>query len=195
MSCEKKTLSKKLILEALKKYRGLFNKAPNDQALELYAEMLAGRFEFKQVTWALSEFIKKGSPFFPSCGELFGVLTPKEINPEDRAAEIASEIISKAQLHGYMQVQRAFNELSNEAQQAIGTPSALLDVCNTPYDQMGTLKAQLRRLAKAAMERKAHDQHNQAIAALGVPGKILSISEKQASMKKLDFSDFGQGPA
>jgi hypothetical protein len=184
---EKKLISKKLILEALLKYRDLFNRSPDPQALELYADMLAESFEFKQVTWALTEFVKRGSTFFPSCGEIFGVLAPKEASTEDRAAELVNEIISKATLHGYMQIQRSFNELSPEAQAAVGGPSFLLEICNTPYDNLGTMKAQLRRMVKASLERTTHNAHNARLEQIGI-GNVVQINNQ--AMRPLGFNDF-----
>lgn len=186
----KQELSKKLIIEALKKYRGLFNKSPSDDDLETYGEMLSGQFEFKQVTWALTEHVKKGSAFFPSCGEIFAYLAPKEESSEDRAAIATDEIIRFAQAYGYMQTEKAFLAMSEDARIACGSPTFLLEVCNTPFEDLTTLKAQIRRQAKAAFERSINTAKNEKLQAIGIDtGKVLNL-------KRPSFDGFlTSGPA
>jgi hypothetical protein len=159
-----------------------FNQQPSDERITAYAKALAN-YNASQVIYAFKQVINTGSAFFPSLAEILKHLRPVEIVAEDRAAEITNEIISKATLHGYMQTERAFKELSPEAQTAIGSASFLLEVCNTPHDQLGTLKAQVRRLVKATIERGVANKHNQAIAAIGISSNVVP-------MRKIDFGTF-----
>jgi len=182
---EKQILSKKLILEALKKYRGLFNKSPDDTALDTYAEMLCAEFEFKQVTWALSEFIKSGSPFFPSCGEIFSQLKPKDVSAKEIGDFVANEIIQKVIDLGCYRLGEVFDSLSDVSKKTLGENRyLLLEIANSDSDQLPAIRAQIRDMAKSASEIHKQTVRNENLQRVGIK------SSGSISFKTMDYSNF-----
>jgi hypothetical protein len=182
---EKQALSKKLIHEALRKYGALFSKAPTDQALELYADMLSENFEFKQVTWALSQLIKKGSPFFPSCGEIFSMLKVPEERKEDQAPIIANEIISFVKLHHFDLEYKYLDTLSPLAREVIQSIGGTQDIRNS--ENFEIMKAQLERSVKSVIAAKEYSS------------KVLQLNKIgikfDGPMKKLSYEFSPEEPA
>lgn len=176
---EKQALSRKLTLEALRKYRGLFNKSPADDAIELYADMLCEKFEFKQVTWALSELVKKGSPYFPSCGEIFAMLAPPEERKEDIAPVIVAEMIKLIRAYGKYDEAKMMMAASPHAKAAFKALGDTSDIRNS--ENFETTKAQLERLVKGVLAAKE----------TGVKlERLEKIGLAPTPMQKLDYSGF-----
>lgn len=178
---EKKILSRKLTIEALKKFRGLFNKSPDDQAIELYADMLCEKFEFKQVTWALTEIVKKGSPFFPSCGEIFSTLTPAEERKEDVAPVIVAEMIKLIRTYGKYDESRMMMAASPNAKLAFKALGDTSDIRNS--ENFETTKAQLERLVKGVIAAKDNKSTMDQLERIG-------IQPPKTAMQKLDFGGY-----
>ena len=145
----------------------LFNQPPGDERITAYAKALEA-FSKAQIVYAFNKVIKSGTPFFPSLAEILKHLSPVEQNVENRAIEIANEIVSMAQAYGYMQTDKAFERLSEDAKDTIKSPSMILEICNTQLEQLSTIKAQLRRLAIASLQKEKNDGHNQIIESLGI---------------------------
>lgn len=181
-------LSKKLIIEALRKYRGLFNKSPDDQALELYGEMLSESFEFKQITWALSQFVKKGSPFFPGCGEIFSLLTPPEEKKEDKAPLIVAEMIQAIRNYGQWDEERMLLSVSDDARAAFKALGPTHDVRNS--ENIETTKAQLERLVKGVLASKQNAAQKEQLEKIGISAKVISISKNKKPMQTVSYNDF-----
>lgn len=179
----KQELSRKLIIEALKKYRGLFNKSPNDGDLETYGDMLVGEYEFKQVTWALSQHVKKGSAFFPSCGEIFSYLTVKTETAQHLAPIIANEIIQAIHLHPYDLEARMFPTLSAEANAVIIANGGTRSIRDS--ENFETMKAQLERLAKGVLASRDSTKKNSQLEKIGI---VLPM--KKVEMRTMDFSAY-----
>lgn len=189
---EKLELSRKLIFEALKKYRGLFNKSPEESDLETYAEMLVGEFEFKQVTWALSQHVKKGSAFFPSCGEIFNYLTPRQEAVQDKAPQIAQEILQLLRWYGPHAEDEMFKEASSDARRVFQAIGYTGDIRNS--ENYETTKAQIERLARGVLASQAASEKNEQLQKMGIDtSKVLTM--KKPEMKSLSFTDFTPGPA
>lgn len=184
MNSEKLELSKKLMLEALKEYRGLFNKSPNDKDLELYVKMLCPVFEFKQVTWALTEFVKKGSAFFPSCGEIFAQLKVNEPTKEDKAPLIVLEILQAIRLFSQYDELKMIETLSEDARLTLLAIGGTSDLRNSDHDNIGTTKAQLERAVKGILASKSNAMKNESLERIGIStGKVLEF-------KTVDYSGF-----
>jgi hypothetical protein len=178
---EQQLLSKKLILKALKNYRNLFNKAPNDEALELYSEILSESFEFKQVTWALSKLIKKGSPFFPACGEIFAQLTPKTETKEELAPKIAAEIFQLLRDFSQYDEGKMLEKASENARLVFLALGSTMDIRLS--ENIETTRAQLERLAKSVLSSKE--------AGIKIH-ELKQIGVEVPEMKKLSFGEFEQ---
>jgi hypothetical protein len=185
MNHDKQQVSKKLIMEALKRYRGLFNQKPSDTDLELYAEMLSGQFEFKQVTWALSEFVKRGSAFFPACGEIFSLLQPQDPKIEERAPVIVAEIIQAIRTYGKHSEKEMVNTLSPEARAVILQLGDTSDIRNS--DNIETTKAQLERLAKGVLGRNVADIFNKKLETIGITETPRQLVDKNG-LRQLNFT-------
>lgn len=165
---ERKDLSKELILESLVQYGCLFGKCPSEKALKLYAEMLCGQFEFKQVTWALSEFVKNGSAFFPSCGEIFALLNVDGPKKEDAAPIIANEIIRAIREYGQYDEVRMYESLSEDAKTTLIAMSGSSHIRNAPEDQIGTTRAQIERLARSILLSRANKARSEELLRIGI---------------------------
>jgi hypothetical protein len=179
MKSERQILTRKLTLEALKKYRGLFNKSPDDEAIELYADMLCEKFEFKQVTWALTEFVKKGSPFFPSCGEIFSLLTPPEEKKEELAPIIVAEMIKLIRAYGKYDEARMIMAASPNAKLAFRALGDTSDIRNS--ENFETTKAQLERLVKGVLASKENKS---------TTDQLQRIVEPKSDLQRIDYSGF-----
>lgn len=188
----KQELSKKLIIEALKKFRGLFNKSPSDTDIETYAEMLCVEFEFKQVTWALSQHVKKGSVFFPSCGEIFNYLTPRQESAQDKAPQIAQEVLNALRTYGPHDEQRMIEMVSDDARLVFLAIGYTGDIRSS--ENYETTKAQIERLARGVLASRETSAKNEKLQGLGVnTSKVLKLDRN--NMQKIDFSEFVSGPA
>ena len=176
-------LSKKLIFEALRKYRDLFDFPPNDHALETYSEMLASEFEFKQVTCALTEHVRKGAKKFPSCGEIFSYLTPNKETKEDRAPIIVKEIIQAIRIHPYDLEGRMFAELSDEAIAVIEANGGTRSIRDS--ENFETMSAQLERLAKGVLASRESTKKNAKLESIGI---VLEM--KRPALQKVDYSNY-----
>lgn len=167
------------------KFNNRLNKSQreNEAILKDWATYLAieRKFTVTQIGHALNSIMRKGVTFMPSAYEIEAELKPKFESSEDRAALVADEIIRYAQAFGYMQTEKAFNDMSEDARIAAGSPSFLLEVCNTPGDDLTTLKAQIRRRAKAAFERTQITQDNQKLAQIGIviPFNALELRQME----------------
>lgn len=160
-----------------------FNQQPGDDRITAYAKALSN-YTPQQIVYAFKQVINSGSAFFPSLAEILKHLRPAEDSTEDKAAIVTEEIIRYAQAYGYMQIEKAFYAISEDARIAAGSPSFLLEVCNTPFDDLTTLKAQIRRQAKAAFERTVNTAKNEKLQAIGIEtGKVLTL-------RKPEFAEF-----
>lgn len=188
----KMELSRKLIIEALRKYRGLFNKSPSDDDLETYGDMLVSEYEFKQVTWALSQHVKKGSAFFPSCGEIFSYLTPKVESAADRAPQVAMEILNAIRTYGPHAEVEMMQMVSEDARHTLLAIGFTGDIRNS--ENYETTKAQIERLARGVLASKESTVKNEKLERIGIAtGKVLPMNKP--GMKTIDFSTFLNGPA
>lgn len=185
---EKRNLSKRLITEALAKYRALFNKSPSDSDLDLYADLLVDRFEYRQVTWALTQFIKKGSAFFPSCGEIFAILKPREPSKEDLAPIIVSEMIQALRNYGQYDEARMLESVSEDCKLCFLALGSTQDVRMS--ENYETTKAQLERLVKGVLASKDAARINSHLQRIGVDtSNVIKLSDK-LPMKSLSFDSF-----
>jgi hypothetical protein len=181
MEHRKTELSKKLMIEALKKYRGLMKNPPTDSDIETYAEVLSVEFEFKQITTALSYHMKSGGIFFPSCGEIFSILSAKDLSPQERSPLIAKEIIQFLRTHHFDLEQDYLHTLSDDAREvflAIGNSS---DLRNS--ENFEVMNAQLERFIKGFLAVKGNHQKNDRLVQIGA-------LKNNAGLRSLDFSSF-----
>ena len=188
METRKTELTKKLTLEALKKFRGCFNQKPSDEDLETYAELLSAKFEFKQVTWAMTQFVENGSTFFPSCGELFSMLKPAEQKKEDKAPLIANEIIQFIRLHSFDLEHNYLHTLSPDALAVVYANGGTRSIRDS--ENFETMKAQLERLAKGVIANRDAENKNESLQRIGidVAGKVLPM--KKPELRTMDFSGY-----
>jgi hypothetical protein len=184
IDAKRKEISRKLILEALKKFTGLFNKSPNAQALELYAEMLAESYEFKQVTWALTEFVKSGSPFFPSCGEIFGKLKVQAPSKDEKANAIVAELFQAIKdFSQYCEIEM-IETLSEDARLVLSSMGGTSELRNSSIDNLGTTRAQLRDLAKSVIASKENKIKTETLERIGIN------TGARVEFKKMDLAEY-----
>lgn len=191
MTDEKKELSRKLILEALKKYGGLFNKCPTDFALETYSDLLVESFEFKQVTWALSQFVRNGSAFFPSCGEIFSQLQVKEISKDEKANSVVAELFQAIKDFSQYREVEMIEQLSEDARLTLLAMGGTSELRNAEIDNIGTTRAQLRDLAKSVIASKENVSKAEKLQRIGInTGSVLDFKKPASNFSTVDYSGY-----
>jgi hypothetical protein len=180
MNTTHKITQKKLILNALMNFKGVFNKSPDEKALNLYAELLGESFELKQVTWALSSIIRKGSPFFPSCGEIFAELTPKKESKEDLAPRLAVEVLNLIKEFSQYREKEMLEKASPDAKLVFQALGSTMDIRLSENQE--TTRAQLERLARSVLSNKEATQKVANLARMG-----LIKNDENGELKKLNF--------
>jgi hypothetical protein len=183
MNTTHKITQKKLILNALMNFKGVFNKSPDEKALNLYADLLSESFEIKQVTWALSNIIKKGSPFFPSCGEIFAELSPKHQTKEDLAPKIAVEVLNLIKEFSQYRELEMLEKASPDARLVFLALGSTQDIRLSENPE--TVRAQLERLAKSVLSSKEAGEKQKKLVKLG-----LIKNEEAGEMRRIDFGEF-----
>jgi hypothetical protein len=163
----------------------LFNQQPTDDKINAYAKALQN-YTPQQIRHAFNQVILSGSAFFPSLAEILTHLRPKEISSDDIGNFIANEVIEKVISFGSYRLREAFDALSEPARQVIGLNTYLLtEIANSERDQLPTIRAQIRGLAKAANEAHKAGRKNERLERIGIDttksdmlgaGKLIALS-------------------
>lgn len=178
MNHEQLNLRKKIIWQALIRFRDLFNKSPEPNALELYAETLASSYEVDQVTWALTQIIKTGNTFYPSCGEIFKVLTPRTESKEDVAPRIVEEMLGAIRDFSQYDEEKMIASVSEEARLAFQMLGSTYDIRIS--EEIEIVKAQLRGLVKSVISSRDANVQSRKLETIGI--------SSPTGMAKIDFN-------
>lgn len=164
----------------------------DESVLSDWAEYLAfeRKFTVSQVAVALESLMNANTKFMPSAYEIADSLKPKDVSSDDIGNFVANEVIQKVIEYGIYRLDKAFEALSDVSKQTIGENTYLLrEIANSDEDNLPSIRAQIRGLAKGAAESHKNEKHNDKLAKIGIDTKNV-ISFKRPEFQSLDFSNF-----
>lgn len=163
----------------------LFNQQPSDERINAYAKALSN-YEPKQIVFAFNQVILSGSAFFPSLAEILAHLKPKQDTSEEIGNFVANEVIQKVIDLGVYRLAEVYENLSTISRIAIGENRYILnEIANSDMDQLPTIRAQLRNMAKSAAEMAKSEKKNEQLERIGI---VLEM--KKPELRKMDYSNF-----
>lgn len=115
------------------------------EVIEAYARILADQ-EYVKIKEAIS-WCSKNSKFFPRPVEILERINPKA--SQEDADHLAGSIIEAIKRFGFYQGSAAKKNIGSEAWSAVLKAGGWSALCETPLNQIGTLRAQLRNLCMA----------------------------------------------
>lgn len=175
------------IKEAIYEMGLLFNQMPNEERITAYAKALMN-YEPNQIIFAFKKVINSGSAFFPSLAEILKHLRPAQEVATDKAPQIANEMLSALKTYGPHDEANMLKNVSEEARLTFTRLGFTGDIRNS--ENIDTVRAQLERLARSVISSREADNKNKQLESIGIV-----IPFNKPDMKKLDFSEFNQGPA
>ena len=147
-------MKKQQLYSALYSTSLTFNQSqrPSDDAIEAYVEILSS-FTVEQVVNALKQIILKGSPFYPSCGEIAIQITgkPATIDQDAQADAMAGEIVKAIKQFGSYQSVAAKESLGVVAWRAVEYLGGWQSLCCSDISDLGMLRAQAKRATKSSL--------------------------------------------
>lgn len=165
----------------------LFNQQPSDERITAYANALKN-YEPNQIIFAFNKVINSGTAFFPSLAEILKHLRPQKEVAQDKAPQVANEMLQALRTFGPHAEDKMLLEVSPEARATFKALGYTGDIRNS--DNIDTVRAQLERLARGVINSTETKNKNSELEKIGIkePGKVLSMNKP--GMKTLDFSDF-----
>jgi hypothetical protein len=169
----------------------LFNQQPSDDKITAYARALMN-YSPDQIRHAFNQVVLSGTAFFPSLAEILKHLRPQEVTSDDIGNFVANEVIQRVIDFGIYRIREAFDSLSEVSKKVVSQNTYILqEIANSNTDQLPTIRAQIRGMAKAAAEahkaNKAHDK----LERLGIDtANVVSIGAKANKMMALNFDGF-----
>jgi hypothetical protein len=163
-----KNSNAQIIFEFLRKLAVIKRVEITSEALSFMAQAL-DNFEPSRVEAVCRKFMitKK---FFPDISEFFEELSPQETT-EDKAQLTVGKILEAVNLFGYMGAEKAASYLGEDWNIVISFGGWNV-ICETPFESMGTMRAQLRELAKSIKRKHTSigisEQNLKTIATIGI---------------------------
>lgn len=174
-----------LIKEAVYEVGLLFNQSPDEAKINAYSRALQN-YTPKQITFAFNQVILSGTAFFPSLAEVLKHLKPEEPSINDRANLLVGEAIEAATKYSiYDHGKNVLNEVSDEVRLIILSFGGVRAIGDFPADQNGTLRAQLRDIAKGVLSQQSANKKSDQLQRIGL-GNVLQMPE----MRTMDYSGF-----
>lgn len=151
----------------------------SDERLIVYADILC-EYDFKAVVSVLRNMAKT-EEFFPKPNKIISKISGTDFSTEDLSNEIAGEIIESISSFGRYNEAAAKNHLK-EKWAIVENYGGWSVLCETEFDNLTTVKAQLRDLSKAHINRgKRNTLHK-----LGVGYEELSAGVLGNNQKALE---------
>lgn len=178
--------NKKLGIKSAIYQMGLrFNQEPSKEKIEAYANDLM-EYTPEQITYAFRQVIKSGSAFFPSLAEILKHLKPATETAQDKAPQIAQEILQLLRWYGPHDEKRMIENASEDAKLVFLAIGYTGDIRNS--ENYETTKAQIERLARGVLASRAASEKNEQLEKIGVDtSKVLTM--KKPGMQGLSFSN------
>jgi len=138
-------MSEKLIFENLRILAVAKGAKVTRERLEIYTKILTG-YEYEKVIFAINKILIT-SKFFPDLSEIVDIVNPK---PKEQDGDIAVNKIFKAiRFYGYLNAEGAEKTLGPEIWRVVTAMGGWKIICDTPEFQVGTLRAQIKKMAIA----------------------------------------------
>jgi hypothetical protein len=160
----------------------LFNQQPSDEKITAYANALVN-YEPHQLVFAFKQVINSGSAFFPSLAEILKHLRPATGEKEDRAPQVATEILKALRTYGPHDEANMLKKVSEEARLTLAALGYTGDIRNS--ENIDIVRAQLERLARSVLASRENKKKNEQLEKVGI---VLPL--KKPEMRRMDFSSF-----
>lgn len=143
----------------------LFNQMPNDEKISAYAKALIN-YEPRQIVFAFNQVIKSGTAFFPSLAEILKHLSPAKEIAQDKAPQVAAEMIQALRWYGPHDEVRMLDSVSKEARLTFQRLGNTADIRNS--ENTDTVRAQIERLARSVINSNAAQEKNDQLQKIGI---------------------------
>ncbi len=163
-----------------------FNQEPSDAKITAYAKELMD-YSPAQINFAFREIINSGSAFFPSLAEVLKHLRPVQETVQDKAPQVAQEILQLLRWYGPHAEREMIENASEDARLVFLAIGYTGDIRNS--ENYETTKAQIERLARGVLSSKTAAQKNEQLERIGIDtSKVLTM--KKPEFRTADFSGF-----
>lgn len=143
--------AKKLIFNELILLATSFGKKEEETRLKIYTEDLS-EYDLESTIQAIRA-VRKTCDFFPPLSKIIEKIKSPDGSSEEQAILIANEIIKCISDYGQYQIKEV-KEFLGDDKFAIATNFMnWSDLCNIEYDEIPTVRAQLRNSAKSYLDR------------------------------------------
>lgn len=163
------------------------NEKITPERIKAYSEMLSDELTPDELKKALRAIVKT-SKFFPTVAEIIETARPK-INIGDEANIIANEIVECISRFGPYQAKEARDYMGDNF--FIAERYGWSNLCNVTYDELGTVRAQLRELAKAYLAMKERNGSN---GLYELENQRQEKIDYKTQLNKLTFEEFANVP-
>lgn len=161
-----------------------FNQEPSDAKITAYAKELM-EYTPEQINFAFRQVIKSGSAFFPSLAEVLKHLSPASEPLQDKAPQIATEMLQALRWYGPHDEVRMLESVSPEAKLVFERLGYTGDIRNS--ENIDTVRAQLERLARSVLSSKVAQDKNEKLESIGIKtAKVLHLNKP--GMQTLSYS-------
>jgi hypothetical protein len=151
-------MSKREIYDLISKFSVFFVPVPSIEKIKAYTEALSlDNFTSEQVNFVLNNCARK-SKFFPSLSDFYETFSPQD-SEIDQANEMAGKIISCISLFGPMRRGDVFDYVGEEGWRVIENYGGWTSLCEITNDQVPTVRAHLRDLAKSKIKKYQVDKN------------------------------------
>jgi hypothetical protein len=161
-----------LIKAAIYEMGLLFNQQPSEERITAYANALVN-FEVEQVRFAFKQVIASGSAFFPSLAEILGHLRPKKESGQEKAPQIASEMLRALRTFGPYAEKEMLESISEDARLTFLALGYTGDI--RASENIDVVRAQLERLARGVLGSKEASTKNKNLERLGLIARKESL--------------------
>lgn len=157
--------------------------AQDENRIKIYVEDLS-EFKIESVILAIRA-IRKTTKFFPSLGEIIEKIQSPDGPTDEMAVMISNQIIEAFSMFGQQNSGEARAFLGPDKWGIVERSGGWNNICLTPYSELGTLRAQIREVAKAYLNRSKRESKG---GELRINSNPIQIGNSE--LKKLSFGEF-----
>ena len=174
---------KQAIFRELVVLAAYYGKTESTERLQLYTEDLM-EYNPSDVLKAIKA-VRKKSEFFPSMAKIIEEIQSPNGPTEEMAVMIANEIVECFSMFGQQNSGEARSFLGPDKWGIVERAGGWTNICMTPYSELGTLRAQIREVAKAYLNRSKRESKG---GELRINSNPVQIGNSE--LKKLSFGEF-----
>lgn len=186
---------RKAMTEMLKKFNNRLSKNQMEPESKLgdWADFLAFEkgFTVNQVMFALNELTRTNKAFMPSAYEIAAALSVKEVSKDEKANAVVAELFQAIKDFSQYSESEMVEALSEDAGLTLLAMGGTSELRNTPIDNIGTTRAQLRDLAKSVIASKDNATKAAKLERIGInTGIVLDFKKPRHQPMMADFSGY-----